>query len=290
MEIMRRVSEAGAEPPENHQNDMEEKSLLFVLKHYRPGWPDVKSGREKIESRIPGLKRNRSAMMMRWCSGAAAAVLLFIGIALHQGSRRQTYLAYDVVQSFVLPDSSRVTLAPGATVSLRPHRFKSSRQIEMTGKVFFEVRRDERHPFEINAEGAFVRVLGTRFQVDRTEASTTVSVVSGKVLFSSGTRESDAGLVLAGGMTATLAEGSVTPALTNTGDINQTAWATGKFVYSNAPLSSVLSDLSAYWHRELAVVDGDAEERYITGEFDASDMGKVIRLIDSALDVRIVVR
>ena len=160
----------------------------------------------------------------------------------------------------------------------------------MTGKVFFEVRRDERHPFEINAEGAFVRVLGTRFQVDRTEASTTVSVVSGKVLFSSGTRESDAGLVLAGGMTATLAEGSVTPALTNTGDINQTAWATGKFVYSNAPLSSVLSDLSAYWHRELAVVDGDAEERYITGEFDASDMGKVIRLIDSALDVRIVVR
>ena len=268
---------------------MEDKRLLFVLRNYRAGWLDIKSARRQLEYRIPGLRRSRMLGVMRRCAGAVVAAALCIGVVLHQVNRPRTYMAYDVAQSFTLPDSSVVTLAPWATLSLRPHGFDRFRRVKMTGKVFFSVHRDEKSPFEVNADGSFVRVLGTRFQVNRTDTGTVVDVLSGKVLFSR-KRDDATGLILSRGMSAALTKTSDTPALTRSETLNPMAWATGKFIYSNAPLSRVLSELSELWHCALTVEEGVAEGRFLTGEFDASDMDKTIRLIDNALDVKIVVR
>ncbi len=232
----------------------------------------------KLSDRNPSLKHLFASV-----AGIAAAAL--VGIFLYTSWRTSwtTYTAYDVAQTFTLPDSSSVTLAPGATLRLQRH--KDNRLVRMTGKIYFSVRHDDRAPFRIDAGSGFVKVLGTRFQVDYRD-SISVSVVSGKVLFSAA-RSGEEGLVLTKGQSAVLRQDSSAPARLTPKHPNPAAWATGEFIYDNTPLPEVLSELSEYYGVTLVVPD--AESRLLSGEFSTASLPEILNLINSALGTSIVV-
>ena len=236
-----------------------------------------------------------------WLAGIAAAALVGIFLYTSWRSSWTDYAAYDVAQTFTLPDSSSVTLAPGATLGLQCH--KDRRLVRMTGKVYFEVRHDERAPFRVEAGDGFVKVLGTRFQVDAPSSrdaagSVSVSVVSGKVLFSSA--GSSKGVVLTGGRSAVLRSSSPEPVEIAPKHPNPAAWATGEFVYDGTPLKDVVSELSDYYGVTLAAhpaasptADSSrplAPDLCLTGEFSTTSLPEILSLIKSALgvDIRIV--
>lgn len=236
-----------------------------------------------------------------WISEIAAAALVGIFLYTSWRSSWTDYAAYDVAQTFILPDSSSVTLAPGATLGLQRH--KDRRLVRMTGKVYFEVRHDESAPFRVEAGDGFVKVLGTRFQVDAsshrdTAGSVSVSVVSGKVLFSSA--GSSEGVVLTGGRSAVLSSSSPEPVEIAPKHPNPAAWATGEFVYDGTPLKDVVSELSDYYGVTLAVhpvasptADSSrppVPDLCLTGEFSTASLPEILSLIKSALDadIRIV--
>lgn len=243
------------------------------------------------------LSLSKRAVMLKRIAGIAAAAL--VGIFLYTSWRTSwtSYAAYDIAQTFILPDSSSVTLAPGATLRLQRH--KDNRLVQMTGKVYFKVRHDDRAPFRIDAGSGVVKVLGTRFQVDAPD-SISVSVVSGKVLFMA-SRSDEEGLILTKGQSAVLHQGSSAPTRLTPKHPNPAAWATGEFIYDNTPLPEVLSELSEYYGVTLTVSDaGQAlsglsdstqsmESRCLSGEFSTSSLPEIINLINSALgtDIRI---
>ena len=66
---------------------------------------------------------------------------------------------------FVLPDSSRVWLNNGSRLYLSNRFFGRARKVRLEGEAYFEVSRDEKHPFIVNADKMDVTVLGTRFTV-----------------------------------------------------------------------------------------------------------------------------
>jgi ferric-dicitrate binding protein FerR (iron transport regulator) len=154
----------------------------------------------------------------------------------------------------------------------------------MEGKVFFDVARDESRPFEVDADGVFVRVLGTEFMVDVTDDSAAeVYVQEGKVLFA---RNANAeGVVLTEGMGATLAEDAQIPVIEEKADANSIAWQRGSFLFDQTPLSEVLDCLSDYYHVSFAATD---LSKKLSGEFYTDDLDLIIRLIESALDVTII--
>ncbi len=196
------------------------------------------------------------------------------------------YTAYDIAQTFTLPDSSSVTLAPGATLRLQPR--KDNRLVQMTGRIWFNVRHDDSTPFRIDAGYGFVRVLGTRFQVDAPD-SVSVNVLSGKVLFSAA--QSEEGIVLTKGQSAVLRKGSSAPVRLTPKHPNPAAWATGEFIYDNTPLSEVLSELTDYYGVRLYATEqssvGSAAHR-LSGEFSTASLPEILDLINSALgtDIR----
>ena len=66
--------------------------------------------------------------------------------------------------SITLPDGTRAWL--NALSSLRyPVSFKNSRSVEVTGEVYFEVKKD-RIPFIVQVKGTSIAVLGTHFNVN----------------------------------------------------------------------------------------------------------------------------
>ena len=100
----------------------------------------------------------------------------------------------------IVADGTVMTLSPGsvAKVQLRV----DPRHVELDGDAYFEVTRDESHPFTVAAGEGAVKVLGTRFLVSSGLDGTSVDVTEGKVLFSAA--GSEEGVILTKGMSATL--------------------------------------------------------------------------------------
>lgn len=264
-------------------SQFEDRHLDFVLKHYKEGAFDTKKAIERFKTAQGlGSPQRRRLHPAAVAVPAAAALLLGVFLFIGHDSRKWTEItASSSHQTAVLPDGTEVTLASGASIS---YRMKDTREVRMDGKVFFDVARDEARPFEIDADGAFVKVLGTEFMVDASDdAAAKVYVEDGKVFFAK--NPDSEGVVLTKGMGASIVEGADAPVLDETPDINSIAWQRGSFIFENTPLKDVLQCLSEYYH--VSFVANDLSKR-LSGEFGTDDLDLIIELIESALDVTIV--
>lgn len=262
----------------------EDRMIDFVAKSYEENRFDPKKAlaRSQNGSLRRSLSLSKRTVMLRRIAGVAAAAAVGIFLYLSWLTSWTGYAAYDIAQTFTLPDSSSVTLAPGSTLRLQKH--KDKRLVQMTGKVYFNVRHDDRAPFRVDAGSGFVKVLGTRFQVDSRDPIS-VSVVSGKVLFSA-IRSGEEALILTKGQSAVLDPAASKPVEITPKHPNPAAWATGEFIYDNTPLPEVLSELSEYYDVTLVAFDAghsSGESRSLSGEFSTSSLQEILNLINSAL-------
>ena len=262
-------------------SDFEDKHMDFVLKHYQEG----KFGTQKAIDRFNeahGIVQKPRRRVLPWVSGmVAAAAAVILCVFLFRGNDQQIHLmANTELQEYFLPDGSEVTLAPGSRLT---YKEKSPRKTQLEGKAFFEVARDESVPFEITADGVFVRVLGTKFMVDAKSSIKEVYVTEGKVLFA---KSSDSeGVILTKDMQATISQSDAVPVIATETDVNSLAWQRGSFIFDNTPLKKVLETLSE--HYKVSFVATDLSKQ-LSGEFHAEDLDLIISLIESALDVNIV--
>lgn len=262
----------------------EDRMIDFVAKSYEENRFDPKKAmaRSQNGSLRRSLSLSKRTVMLKRIAGVAAAAAVGIFLYLSWLTSWTDYAAYDIAQTFTLPDSSFVTLAPGSTLRLQKH--KDKRLVQMTGKVYFNVRHDDRAPFRVDAGSGFVKVLGTRFQVDSRDPIS-VSVVSGKVLFSA-IRSGEEALILTKGQSAVLDPAASKPVEITPKHPNPAAWATGEFIYDNTPLPEVLSELSEYYDVTLVAFDAghsSGESRSLSGEFSTSSLQEILNLINSAL-------
>ena len=260
----------------------EDRMIDFVAKSYEENRFDPKKAlaRSQNGSLRRSLSLSKRTVMLKRIAGVAAAAAVGIFLYLSWLTSWTDYAAYDIAQTFTLPDSSSVTLAPGSTLSLQKH--KDKRLVQMTGKVYFNVRHDDRAPFRVDAGSGFVKVLGTRFQVDSRDPIS-VSVVSGKVLFSA-IRSGEEALILTKGQSAVLDPAASKPVEITPKHPNPAAWATGEFIYDNTPLPEALS--SEYYDVTLVAFDAghsSGESRRLSGEFSTSSLQEILNLINSAL-------
>ena len=265
-------------------SDFEDKHMDFVLKHYQEGKFDTQKALQRFNE-AHGIVQKPRRRVLPWVSGiAAAAAAVILCVFLFRGNEQQQIqlMADAQAKEFVLPDGTEVTLAPGSKLT---YSDKSPRKTHLEGKAFFEVARDEAVPFEITSDGAFVRVLGTKFMVDAGSSVKEVYVTEGKVLFA---KSSDAeGVILTKDMQATLSPYENVPVIAVEPDVNSIAWQRGSFVFDKTPLKEVLETLSEHYKVSFAATDLDKQ---LSGEFDAEDLDLIISLIESALDVYIVKR
>lgn len=262
----------------------EDRMIDFVAKSYEENRFDPKKAlaRSQNGSLRRSLSLSKRTVMLKRIAGVAAVAAVGIFLYLSWLTSWTDYAAYDIAQTFTLPDSSSVTLVPGSTLRLQKH--KDKRLVQMTGKVYFNVRHDDRAPFRVDAGSGFVKVLGTRFQVDSRDPIS-VSVVSGKVLFSA-IRSGEEALILTKGQSAVLDPAASKPVEITPKHPNPAAWATGEFIYDNTPLPEVLSELSEYYDVTLVAFDAghsSGESRRLSGEFSTSSLQEILNLINSAL-------
>ncbi|MEM0940929.1 MAG: FecR family protein [Bacteroidota bacterium] len=108
----------------------------------------------------------------------AAAVVLVLGLSILLVLNNQDNAKNYVSQ--LLTDQSEIALYENATVELITFD-ENIREVKLTGKAYFNIKKDENRPFIIHTENATVKVLGTSFLINANDADTEVCVESGLV-------------------------------------------------------------------------------------------------------------
>lgn len=90
----------------------------------------------------------------------------------------------------ILPDGSRVWLNSASTLSF-PNKFTGfkNRRVELVGEAYFEITKDNEHPFIVESRNQQIQVLGTHFNVnaypDEKQIKTTLLEGSVRISFRS---------------------------------------------------------------------------------------------------------
>lgn len=158
---------------------------------------------EEIQARI---KRHKTRVLPLWPSlAAAAAVVLGIVYVYYVTNdvgqntdlvinartviqpEGRFYNATPEAREIWLTDSSRIILQPESSISVAKTFNQVERDIVLEGEAFFEVKRNEKKPFNVFSYGVITKVLGTSFVIKAPSRKEKITVVvkTGKVSVSS---------------------------------------------------------------------------------------------------------
>ena len=165
----------------------------------------------------------------------------------------------------VLPDGSEAWLNAASSISF-PTVFGDKRSVTITGEVYFEVIKDDKHPFIVSADNKLaIQVLGTSFNVKayRDEKNILTTLLTGAVKLSiqgAGT------LPLKPGQQATVSSEKSGFQLNTVVDTDKViAWKNGYFNFDGLRLEEVLKQLER-WYDIEATYDNSLANLAFYGE------------------------
>ncbi|WP_298551318.1 FecR domain-containing protein [uncultured Parabacteroides sp.] len=273
----------------NEQDDRFEKRLRFVARRYKEGSLDEDKAWERFAAR-QGIRRQ--VAFRRYWMAAASVVLLLIGFGTFYMKDRNNPEWVSVVtasgqlKDVYLPDSTLVSMAGNSTLRYDLKKYgKERRVVEMTGKVFFQVKRNEARPFSVHTALTEVTVLGTSFQVNEQPGVTQVNVVTGKVRFAAGEALEPA--ILTAGMSASYSDEKKEINIGTEEKPNDLSWKTKQLRFNDTPLEKVIEDLGDYYHVKITNKTGSPDSR-LTATFNDLPLDEVLMVINQTLDIRLV--
>lgn len=170
-----------------------------------------------------------------------------------------------------LSDGTFVHLNSGTTLKY-PVKFIAgeNRQVYLDGEAYFDVAKDKKHPFIVNADELNVRVLGTHFNVSNypEDTSTDVVLVEGSVGMYKADEEFDAlkNTILKPGFKGTFNKGNT--AISTKAVITDiyTSWINGGLTFRNMTFKNIITKLE----RRYNVTIVNKNEKLANEKFNAS--------------------
>lgn len=184
----------------------------------------------------------------------------------------------------LLSDGSTIYLNRNSSITYPKHFRSGARRVSVKGEAFFDIARDEEHPFIIDAGKAKIRVLGTSFNVITDNASNEVEVyvASGKVMVTSA--DGSSSLTLEPEYVGKVSGENATSEL-NT-NINYLAWHTEMLSYDGERLEVVFNDLKRAYNIEIKVADPEINDFRLTSPFEQQPQDTIIKLICTTFNLR----
>lgn len=308
--------------------------LMTVLRADGVRWPDIpaemliraaKSAREPVPlssdsgserlplgSRGPDAPAGARARSWRrfglgWTAAAlgVVATLLAAALAGWLGQLRGVQLYQTRAgeqRSILLAEGSRVTLNSASTVEVELDRGRRIVHL-LSGEALFRVSHDSARPFDVYAEDAVVRAIGTEFNVDLRANYAAVTVLQGRVAVMSASQASlptAPQRVTPGGGTrqrperfpaprgALILEAAQRVYITPTGlseprpvsDLAATtAWTNRQLVFEHRPLGEVVQEVNRDGGEHIRIDSAALSAREVTGVIELEDPGSLLRFL-----------
>lgn len=181
----------------------------------------------------------------------------------------------------ILSDGTKIKLNSGSSIKY-PIEFieGKKREVEIWGEAFFDVTKDNDHPFIVHANNIAVRVLGTKFNVssyEEDEYINTVLVEGSVQLFQNKKDEKMAkSLVLKPNHKASWNKVDHTLSSEKVDTDVYTAWVSGRLVFKNIPFKIIRRKLERHYNVSIINNNKSLEEKFYNASFDIETIAQVM--------------
>lgn len=272
------------EPVISMPEDMSER----IVRHI---YTAEENSHEKAEPTI-GSKRTQYLKLRYWMRYAAAVLLIVAGVGIYHQITKKTFvktgyatyadasISVDYVRHLLLPDSSSVTLQKGSRL-LYPHQFDGqTRNVELIGEAYFDIKHDERKPFIIRTGKVTTTVLGTAFNINDNQAthSITITVTRGRVKVED--EKQVLGVLAANNeiVYSTLQEAAVKD--DHVTAVNSIQWAQKDMVFEAAPFEDIIRMVSKRYGVDINFANDALKKCLITVSFSGTEkLEDVLRVL-----------
>ena len=197
-------------------------------------------------------------------------------------------------RTIALIDGSKIDLDASTRVTVRYSG--NSRQLHLIrGQAYFTVAHDPQRPFSVRVKNHEVIATGTAFNIDLSAKKMLVSLLEGHVVVlrkdarDTGTEGGDPGwsrmIKLKAGQQLTTTP-SAAPKVGTVDRWRATAWMSGRVVFENETLSSVVARVNRYSIIQVVVSDPKIGAMRISGALNAGDVDGFVDLLTRYLPLR----
>jgi transmembrane sensor len=263
--------------------------------------------RAALEATAPAATERRFRWNGFWAAHAAVLGVAVIGVSLWvalavrgEGDRAVEFYATNVgqLQTIELRDHSTVRLNTNSLleVTYRP----DERRVRLVkGEALFEVAKDPKRPFLVNAAGSTVRAVGTRFSVRIRQDDVEVTVSEGVVALARSSNEATiirapdarAALVRPNEI-AMLRDRAADPVKIASVDVHELerrlAWTAGILEFDGEPLEKVVAEISRYTPVKITIADAELRQIPVGGRFRVGETQALFDVIEASFGAKLV--
>ena len=178
--------------------------------------------------------------------------------------------------SFTLPDGTKGMLNSGSTISYSLP-FSNNRKLKLTGEGWFDVQKDEKHPFVISALNTTFTVVGTTFNLSAYEEENYVELVltSGRVeCFDKTNKEK---VVVLPSERLVFKDGKIVRSVTDTTKYN--GWTKGKLIFRGDAMDEVVRRIMRWYNVDIELADKELENYSFRGIFSDDSIEDILAFL-----------
>lgn len=238
------------------------------------------------ETAIVALPKRRN---QRWWLQIAAALVALVAVALWMiwspGNQKALQIvAADEVKNIDLPDGSNIHLNQASSIHYTTTGPDAQRKVVLEGDAFFDVARDEAHPFIVHAQEIEIEVLGTSFYVDSRPGQAEIQVIvqTGTVAV----RYDSSEVILQANEKAVLKKGSGELIKQANEDPNYLSIKTKALTFDSSSLEAVVFALNRHFKADISLAIADVENCKISATYEDKPLEAILLIIEKTLGIQ----
>eukprot|EP01133_Synstelium_polycarpum_P012562 gene12562-14741_t len=249
--------------------------------------------RDHIWSTLTGSTKEKSSIRLKprrqWFSYAAAAAILLLCATMglwfkgYWNKTAQSSVGWEKiygpagqVKTFLLKDSSKVTLFPGSAIDVPADFNGSDRRIRLSGRAFFSIAHNRKKPFYVQAGTLTTKVLGTSFEINTTKTQNTITLHTGSISISHKDQEI---LRLHPDQQLQYQQESGKYKVASVHAAGTINWIRGELDYDRAALKEIVNDLEKWYGVNIHTDNPALLERRVVFSFKNQPLDRVLSLL-----------
>ncbi|SNY92070.1 FecR family protein [Flagellimonas pacifica] len=194
----------------------------------------------------------------------------------------EIYVPYGQTFNLTLSDGTKVWLNAGTRLKF-PQNLNSTTQnriVYLDGEAFFDVIKDEKRPFIVNAENLDIKVLGTQFNVSayKSDGEIATTLVEGSVNVYENSNP-DAKILLTPNHQASFIKENGSMSKKKVDTRLYTSWMENRLIIDNLTFEEVLIKLERTHNVSIINQVGKLKSEVYKGEFENEDIQNILQTI-----------
>ncbi len=190
-----------------------------------------------------------------------------------------------------LSDGTLIHLNAGTTFRY-PEKFVkgSNRMVYVDGEAYFEVAKDKKHPFIVNANGINIRVTGTKFNVSnyKEDEKNNVVLVEGAVSVynKEETYNKNSASLLTPGHKAEWRVDKKLISIEEADTSIYTGWMCRKLIFKDVPYNNIIVKLERHYNVRIVNNNKLLGKKHFDATFDVETIEQVLNTIDKNFGIK----